>query len=112
MRRARVESGLTQLQLAEAADVADATISRLERGRLSPSGRLVVKLAAALGVTTDTLLAHAKKGEDRGQQRSLRPAEARLVAVVRDFDDGQVDDVTRAVKLLVGVGRRHVRSRK
>jgi transcriptional regulator with XRE-family HTH domain len=102
LRRFREDAGLTQLQLAEAADVADATISRIERGRLAPSAALLAKLAGALRVSVDDLL-----GPPREQRKlALRAPIARLVAVVRDLDDGQVDDVTKAVKLLLAVGRR------
>jgi transposase len=42
---------------------------------------------------------------------TMRPSEARLLALVRDLDDAQVDDVIRAVKLLLAVGRRSGRGR-
>jgi hypothetical protein len=35
----------------------------------------------------------------------VRPSISKLVATVEDLDDGAIDDVTRAVKL-IGVGRR------
>lgn len=46
-RRAR---GLSQPQLAQAAGVAQQTISKLERGMLCPHDRIKLRLAAALGV--------------------------------------------------------------
>jgi transcriptional regulator with XRE-family HTH domain len=82
--------------------MADATISRVERGRLDPSSTLIAKLAGALRVKADDLLGPVK---DTGKPRH-RPSVARLVAVVEDLDDGAVDDVTKAVKLLLAVGRR------
>ncbi|HEX4477594.1 MAG TPA: helix-turn-helix transcriptional regulator [Polyangiaceae bacterium] len=105
VRRLRVEAGLTQGQLAERADMADATISRIERGRLEPSSTLVAKLAQALKVKVDDLLGSPKDAHGKPKAR-LRPSISKLVAVVEDLDDGAVDDVTRAVKLLIGVGRR------
>jgi transcriptional regulator with XRE-family HTH domain len=105
VRRLRVEAGLTQGQLAERADMADATISRIERGRLEPSSTLVAKLAQALKVRVDDLLGSPKDAHGKPKAR-LRPSISKLVAVVEDLDDGAVDDVTRAVKLLIGVGRR------
>ncbi len=104
LRQLRTEAGLTQAELAERAGVADGTISRLERGRIAaPSAKLVEKLAEGLGTPVASLL---KARVSRGRKPSPRPSEARLLALVRDLDDGQVDDITRAVKLLIGVGKR------
>lgn len=105
VRRFRVRAGLTQGQLAERADMADATISRVERGRLEPSSTLISKLAHALKVKTDDLLGPVR---DAGKPR-YRPSVAKLVALVEDLDDGAVDDVTKAVKLLLAVSRRAAR---
>jgi putative transcriptional regulator len=102
LRQLRIDAGLTQAELAERAGVADGTISRLERGRLrDPSAQLVGKLADGLGVGVEQLLRSTAK-----PAKGLRGAEARLLAQVRDLDDAAVDDVTKAVKLLVAVGRR------
>ncbi len=102
LRQLRTAAGLTQLELAERAGVADGTISRLERGRLKePSAQLVEKLAAGLSVGVEALLKKTAK-----PTKGLRGSEARLLAQVRDLDDAAVDDVTKAVKLLVAVGRR------
>jgi transcriptional regulator with XRE-family HTH domain len=103
LRRLRQEAGLTQAQLASAADLADATVSRIERGRLTPSVALAQRLAKALAVPVDALLGPAPSEPSKAK---LRPSVARLVAVVRDLDDGQVDDVTRGLKLIMGAARR------
>lgn len=102
VRRFRVRAGLTQGQLAERAEMADATVSRIERGRLEPSSDLLAKLAGALRVKADDLLGPAK---DSGKPR-YRASIAKLVATVEDLDDAQVDDVTKAIKLLLAVGKR------
>lgn len=107
VRRLRVRAGLTQGQLAERAEIADATVSRVERNRLEPSSELLAKLAGALRVKADDLLGPAK---DNGKPK-YRASVAKLVAVVEDLDDAQVDDVTKAVKLLLAAGRRSVRPR-
>lgn len=104
VRRLRVAAGLTQGQLAEKADMADATISRIERGRLDPSSTLISKLATALKVKADDLLGTPR---ETGKPR-YRASVSKLVSVVEDLDDGAVDDVTKAVKLLLAVGRRGV----
>lgn len=101
VRHFRHERGLTQAELAEAADAANATISRIERSRLVPSVELAGRLADALGVSLDALLRKRKKA---GAKPKLRPCERRLVASVRGLDDARVDDVTRAVRLILAAG--------
>jgi transcriptional regulator with XRE-family HTH domain len=107
VRRLRVQAGLTQGQLAERAEMADATISRVERGRLEPSSTLISKLAGALRVKVDDLLGTPREPSKARYRASV----SKLVAAVDDLDDGAVDDVTKAVKLLLGVGRRSARPR-
>lgn len=48
--RAREESALTQVELAERSGVNEITISNIERGRQKPAARTLRKLAAALGM--------------------------------------------------------------
>lgn len=103
LRQLRIEAGLTQAQLADRAGVADATLSRIERNRLNPSLKLAGELARALGAKVDALF---EAPEKPGKKPALRQSEARLLALVRDLDDAQVDDVTKAIKLLLQVGRR------
>ena len=52
---ARTRHGLTQAALAEAVDVTNETISRIERGRFEPSLTTACRLAKALGVSLDYL---------------------------------------------------------
>ena len=107
VRRLRTRAGLTQGQLAERAEIADATISRVERNRLEPSSDLLAKLAGALHVKADDLLGTPKETA----KPKFRASVAKLVAVVEALDDAQVDDVTRAIKLLLAAGRRSARPR-
>lgn len=103
LRQLRQAAGLTQLQLAERAGVADATVSRIERGRIaSPSMDFAEALADALGVPVVELFEATKKIVPDG----LRLCDRRLLAIIRDLDEAAVDDVARAVKLLLSVGRR------
>jgi transcriptional regulator with XRE-family HTH domain len=46
----REQAGLSQRQLAQQADLSPHTISRIERGVHSPTDRVRVRLARALGV--------------------------------------------------------------
>jgi transcriptional regulator with XRE-family HTH domain len=100
IRKRRLQLGLTQADLAKAADIADETVSRIERGRMVPSVEIAERIAAALQTTLGELRARkAPKGPE------LRPCEARLLALVRDLDETSVDDVTRALKILLLTGR-------
>jgi transcriptional regulator with XRE-family HTH domain len=64
LRAARKRAGLTQAQLAEAADVHAISIAKLETGaRQNPQGDMVSKLAAALGVTPSDLLGTVQSSE-------------------------------------------------
>ena len=47
---ARKESGLTQKQLSERTGIAQADISKLERGNANPSLRTLQRLAAGMGI--------------------------------------------------------------
>jgi putative transcriptional regulator len=57
VRLARLESGLTQAQLAEAAQVGPNYVPRIERGEMTPSVDAAFRLARALGVSVDDLCA-------------------------------------------------------
>lgn len=96
LRRLRLAAGLKQADLAELADVTDATISRIERGRLAPSQDLLRRLAEAIDGTEADLV--ARVGVPK--KPTLRPAEARLLAVVRGWEDPAIDDLVRGVKLI------------
>jgi transcriptional regulator with XRE-family HTH domain len=101
LRRLRTEAGLTQSDLGERAGVADGTISRLERGRLDPSATLLTKLAEGLHVGIDELLT------TRRVHRPVAPRAAvtRLVALTENLSDGQVDDLVKALRLVLTVGK-------
>lgn len=55
VRRLRLESGLTQEQLAHECELDLTYIGGIERGRRNPSVKVLGKLAAALGVHPGTL---------------------------------------------------------
>lgn len=63
IRTKRTELGLTQKDLAEQVGVTPPAINRFEKGEKSPSVDTLLKLAKALGVSTDFLLG-AESGED------------------------------------------------
>jgi transcriptional regulator with XRE-family HTH domain len=70
----RSERGLTQVQLARAADTDGTAISHLERGRTNPAWGTMRRIAAALGVSLSDLAARAEQIE-RGDAtgKALRP---------------------------------------
>ncbi|HJN92654.1 MAG TPA: helix-turn-helix transcriptional regulator [Dehalococcoidia bacterium] len=61
LRTRRKTAGMSQAALAEAADLSDAYISQLERGRNSPSLDAIAALANALNTTAATLVAEAER---------------------------------------------------
>lgn len=100
IRKRRLQLGLTQADLATITNIADETVSRIERGRMTPSVEIAERIAAALLTTLGELRARKAPKEP-----GLRPCEARLLALVRDMSETQVDNVARAVKILLNVGR-------
>src|SRR4051812_35897756 len=55
LRQARLDAGLSQQELAAAADLAVSTISRLERGHMAPARKTRRKLALALDCGSELL---------------------------------------------------------
>jgi len=76
LRIARAEAGMTLGELAEKADVALNTISRIERGAQEPQAATLYKLAHALGTTAAELIRQEEEGRDwdpkADNPRSLR----------------------------------------
>ncbi|WP_437659053.1 helix-turn-helix domain-containing protein [Sorangium sp. So ce1182] len=76
VQRLRVRRGLTQDELAAAADVSPGLLHRLERAKTNVSVAALVAIANALGVTPATLFRPAAMPETtRGRPRK-RPADA------------------------------------
>ena len=69
---ARLRSGLTQAQLAEASGVTDETISRIERGRYEPAVSTLFRLAEALDISLDRLA--GEPARDGGGARRRAPS--------------------------------------
>lgn len=68
LRELRKERGLTQASLSEISGVNRVMIARYEAGLLNPSARTLIKLSAALGVSTDKIL---KGGQADAAGRSV-----------------------------------------
>ncbi len=102
IRRMRIGAGLTQAELAHRMHSADATLSRIERGKFSPSQAMLEGIAAALGCSVRDFFEAVAKTPGK----TPRPAQAKLLAITADMTDAEIDDVVRAIKILVRVGRR------
>lgn len=105
VQRLRLASGLTQQHVAELAGIAPETLSRIERNRVAPSLDVVGRLAAALRVRPAELFS----GGPKPKKGSLRRCDREWLALVRDCDDADVDDMVRAVRLLMRVRRSRIR---
>lgn len=73
IRKLRGERGLTQRQLADAADVNETWISHIEAGRTNPAWGTVVRIAAALGVSVSDLAERAESVDSEDDDRGGRP---------------------------------------
>ena len=102
VRNLRLKSGMTQAELAESVGIADETMSRIERARLTPSTALVTKLAASLGVSPGALFEATAVAP---KSPTLRSVERRLLHEVRDLPDELIEDLIRGVRLILDVGR-------
>jgi transcriptional regulator with XRE-family HTH domain len=91
----RQQAGLTQGKLAEKVGVADETISRLERGAVTPSLERMEQVAAALGIELHELF------QFRVRENEKEKAMRRLHAILRRHDAGEIDALTEiAVRIL------------
>jgi transcriptional regulator with XRE-family HTH domain len=72
VKAAREGRGLTQRELAEAARIADKYLSRIELGMATPSVYVASRLAQALGVSLDGLVASSPKLADQELASVLR----------------------------------------
>jgi len=74
---ARIDAGLTQEQLAEAADVSRQTIVAIERGDYSPSTVLALRLAHVLGGSVEGLFSLTNGAASELARRRQRLASSR-----------------------------------
>ncbi|PDQ19219.1 LacI family transcriptional regulator [Mesorhizobium sanjuanii] len=60
IRSERIMRGWSLTELADRSDVSKAMLSTMERGKTSPTAALLVRIAAAFGMTLSTLIARAE----------------------------------------------------
>lgn len=90
MRRARIERGITQSELAQSAGVGANYVPRLERGEMVPSVEAAYCIARALGVSLDTLCGRPSRHDAENLASALAHlsrADAALLRRVADAID-------------------------
>ncbi|MFT3991857.1 MAG: LexA family transcriptional regulator [Luteolibacter sp.] len=88
--KAMEERGLTQAQLGELSEVSQGAISRYLRKLSSPKAEEVIKLANALGVTTDWLLIGKEEGHSSKQfVEKISAAKKIALASSRSIDEAE-----------------------
>lgn len=80
LRLLRKNAGLTQRQVADAVGVTYRTYQNYEAGASMPAGDTASRLAAALGVSTDTLFGTASASAPEAPDRALRALLAEMQA--------------------------------
>ena len=93
VRNARQSKNLTIEQLAELIDVSDSYLGVAERGTSGFSVEVIVKLASALGVTTDSLLMENAPNHEPSTKLDS------LVMLLSKCSDSEIDYLTDFVKL-------------
>ena len=81
IRLLRHEAGLTQRQVAKKIGVTDRTYQNYEAGASLPSGNVASKLAAALGVSADTLFRDSETPSPQKPDRRLNALLAEMQAL-------------------------------
>lgn len=102
LRQLRLAAGLKQAELAERADLASETNSRMETGKW-PNTTIEVaeRLATALGVGITDLFDGSAPPKTK-----LRADEKRVIVLVRGLPDDDLADIRRVIEILVGVRSR------
>ena len=109
IREKRTEKGLSQRELANAAGISNAEISRLEAGKRKASSPAVLKaIAKALNVPVEVLLEKSgiieegKRAVDKalGEIGDMPPFEADTYLSVEDLTDDEIADIKRYIEFI------------
>ena len=98
VRDARLHKGLTIEQLAELADISDSFLGVAERGTSGFSIETIIKLAKALGVTTDSLLLENSPCHAPSSKADT------LATILSGCADDEIDFMIEYVKLCKKMG--------
>jgi predicted nucleotidyltransferase/DNA-binding XRE family transcriptional regulator len=116
IRSARARAGLTQVQLAAKASVAQSVVSAYESARREPSLETLRKLVSAAGFDLEVILVPAAPKSSRRRSvednraillrslRSLGATNVRLFGSVARGDDGPQSDIDLLVDIAADVG--------
>lgn len=108
IRRLRTEASATQASLAERSNLAVETISRLESGLADVSVLRLEKLAVSgLKVPLTVLFEPAV----RTARPKMRPSLKRVVSLLEDLSDDDLDDVYVGLQRLLGVRAQRAKAR-
>ena len=97
MRILRLEQGLSQQELAAVLQISQATVSKLENGIIMPDMRLLIRIAAYFGVSTDYLL---DLSPCRIHCESLTGKEQKLFSLFRKLSEEQQEDAVLYLRQL------------
>ena len=96
LKEARKQASLTQKELAERADVSWRAIQTWEAGRLPKSLEPVMKVAAVLGTTAQSLLSESDtyviEAAEKGGTAAARDVDALVNEVIGLFAGGDIDE--------------------
>jgi len=99
VREQRKAAGLTQAELAERAELAFETVSRVESGREPPSLRTAVSLADALDLPLDVVVGRTRAAGTSEEQRT-RGEVRRLAELVERIDPKVMKHLLVILKVL------------
>ena len=88
----RKEQGITQEELAGRAEVAVRTISRIEQETMKPSINIMEKIAKALDVSIDFLVA------DEGRTKRDTETIARIYELIKDMPEKKLKAIEQMVR--------------
>lgn len=96
LKAVRTSNGLTQDQLAEAAECSTVALSKFESGVNRPSFENLIALAAALNTSVDGLLGTASRAPAENPKKAA--ALARLDSAIKDLSVDWIDAITEIAK--------------
>lgn len=97
LRKARIEAGLTQQQVADAMGITNSTYCGYETGKRQPDVQKIKQLSKILGISGDALLETGYENAPTSGRRSVSDEELMfaLWGDSEDVDKDDLDDVRR-----------------
>jgi len=94
--RSRMAQGLTQIEVSGKIGISQPLYSSYERGRLGISGEMAVRIALALGVTTDEVLGMAEP-----ETQTLPPKFVKRLKQIKDLPPQQQKIILQSIDLFL-----------